>query len=334
MDELALAELCNRYDLGKPTAALEPVTGGLLHRVYRLQTTQGQFAIKVLNPTIMQYANVRENFRRSECIARAVAAANIPAVTALQSVGDIIQDIGQAAVIVFPWMDAQALSSAPARPGQARQIGRILGRIHALPLHFGEPPSSEPQTLPDAEDAEWAFLVAEAEKQQAAWASALRHSLPDIAAWIRSSKEARQTLQGGWVISHGDLDQKNVLWADEQTPWLIDWEAAGYVQPAIEAVGAALNWGGQASGTLEIASFEAFLEGYRQEAALKLEEVRCGLRAYCGDWCGWLKHSMGRSLGLAASDPEERALGTRETFSTLRALHSAAINISALEREL
>ena len=334
MDELTLADLCHRYALGEPTAALEPVSGGLLHRVFHVRTTHGEFAVKVLNPIIMQYANVRENFRLSERIARAVAAANIPAVTALQSAGDIIQDIGQAAVMVFPWVDAQALSSAATSPMQARQIGCLLGRIHALPLHFGEPPSPEPQTLPDAEDADWAFLVAEAEKQQAAWAPALRHSLPDIAAWIHLSNEARQTLPGGWVISHGDLDQKNVLWADEQTPWLIDWEAAGYVQPAIEAVGAALNWGGQASGILEISSFEVFLEGYRREAALTPEEVKYGLRAYCGDWCGWLKHSMGRSLGLAASDPEERALGTRETFSTLRAIHSAAINIPVLEQGL
>lgn len=330
MDKLLLDELCRKYALGEPAASPEPVPGGLLHHVYRLQTTQGGFAVKVLNPTIMQYENVRDRFRLSERIAAAVAAANIPAVAALETIGDVIHDFGLVTVMVFRWVDAQALSAAPAGQYQARQIGQILGRIHALPPFFAELQPPDAQSYSDAENAAWSLLVAEAEKQQAAWVEEVRHSLPDIAAWIRASEEARQALGGRWAISHSDLDQKNVLWSDEHTPWLIDWEAAGYVQPAVEAAGAALNWAGQAAGVLDVAAFEAFLQGYRREATLTSLEVRHGLQAYCGDWCGWLKHNMRRSLGLATSDPEEQALGTRETVSTLTALRSAAANIPAL----
>ncbi len=234
--------------------------------------------------------------------------------------------------MVFPWVDARALSAAPAGRDQARRIGQILGRIHALPLFFD---GLQPPELPGHADDEsdWSLLVEDAERRRAAWAPEARAALPDIAAWIRASEEARQALWGGWAISHGDLDQKNVLWSDEHTPWLIDWEAAGYVQPAVEAVVAALNWAGQAAGVLDVAAFEAFLEGYRREATLTSQEVGYGLQAYCGDWCGWLKHNMRRSLGLAASDPEEQALGTRETVSTLTALRSAAANILVLSEQ-
>ncbi len=334
MDDLTLAELCRRYALGEPVALPEPVPGGLLHHVYRLRTTQSGFAVKVLNPTVMQYPNVRDNFRLSERIAAAVAAHALPAVAALEAEGDVIHDIGSISVMVFPWVDARALSSASAGPNRARLIGSLLGRVHMLPLHFAELAPPDLSSGSESEDDEWALLVDDAERKQIAWAGEVRPLLPQISAWGRSSEEARQALRGRCVISHNDLDQKNVLWSDEHTPWLIDWECAGYVQPAMEAVGAALDWGGQAAGFLDAATFHAFLEGYRREMPLTAQEVRCGLQAYCGNWCGWLKFSMQRSLGLRTSDSEEQALGTRETVSTLAMLRSAAVNIPALERGL
>lgn len=332
MDELMLAELCRRCALGEPLAPAEPVSGGLLHRMYRLQTTQGRFAVKVLSPIVMQYADVRENFRLSERIARAIVAAGLPAITALECVEDVLQDVGLVSVMVFPWVEAHALSSAG--PLQTYQIGSILGRIHTLPLRFGEPPRPGPQDHSEDEADGWAFLVEEAEQRQITWAGEVRPLLPQIAAWICSSEETRQALGDRWVISHGDLDRKNVLWSDENTPWLIDWESAGHVQPAIEAVGAALDWSGQAAGALDAAAFQAFLTGYRREVPLTAQEVGYGLHAYCGNWCGWLKFSMQRSLGLVTSDPEEQALGIRETFGTLALLRSAALDIPDLKQSL
>lgn len=237
-------------------------------------------------------------------------------------------------VLVYPWVNARALSSASAGPNRARLIGSLLGRVHTLPLHFAEltPPGLSTRT--EGEDGDWALLADEAERSQVAWAPEVRFLLPQISAWGRSSEEARLALGDGWVVSHSDLDQKNVLWSDECTPWLIDWEAAGYVQPGVEVVGAALDWGGQVAGDLDAATFHAFLKGYRQESALTAQEVRYGLQAYCGNWCGWLKFSIRRSLGLGAGDPEEQALGTRETFGTLAMLRSAAVNIPRLERGL
>ena len=95
-----------------------------------------------------------------------------------------------------------------------------------------------------------------------------------------------------------------------------------------------MDWGGQAAGALDIAAFQAYLAGYRKEAPLTRQEIRHGLQAYCGNWCGWLKFSMQRSLGRVTEDPEEQALGTRETLGTLAMLRSAAINIPLLVREL
>ncbi len=325
------------------------MSGGLLHRMYRFRTKRGTFAVKRLSEAIMNYDNVREKFRLSERIAVAVAAAGIPAVTASPSVdGDVLQDIGSDTVMLFPWIDAAALAGPPisAGPERARIIGGILGRIHSLPLSFAElqPPSDaggSDDTLDadNTEAAEWVPLVEEAERQQLPGAPEVRNLLPQIAASTRSAREARQALlaergkQPGWVISHSDLDQKNVLWADAQTPYLIDWESAGYVQPAIEAVGAALDWSGQVAGDLNVATFTAFLEGYRKEAPLTPRQLYYGLESYFGNWSGWLKFSLQRAIGVATNDPEEQAIGRSETSRTLVQLRSAADNLPELIRQ-
>ncbi|CAH1054986.1 hypothetical protein [Paenibacillus pseudetheri] len=45
--------LCTKYELGHLKNEPEQVTGGLLHRMYRLQTDKALYAVKALNPQII-----------------------------------------------------------------------------------------------------------------------------------------------------------------------------------------------------------------------------------------------------------------------------------------
>ena len=39
-----------KYGLGEITGPVEPVTGGLMHKMYKVQTGSGTYALKCLNP--------------------------------------------------------------------------------------------------------------------------------------------------------------------------------------------------------------------------------------------------------------------------------------------
>ncbi len=56
--------------LTEPTA----LSGGLLHQMYRLQTTTGTYAVKLLNPSILSRPAARQNFIDSERIVTALQA--------------------------------------------------------------------------------------------------------------------------------------------------------------------------------------------------------------------------------------------------------------------
>ena len=322
LSDSTLTDIRTRYGLGKPIAAPVPITGGLIHRLYRLDTEGGSFAVKVLNPEVMRYENIYDNLRRSEAIAAEFAAAHISAVLALDAPGGTVQDVAGITVIVYPWCAGVVLPKTTASLEEAFQIGDLLGRMHTLDLP-GEAPS-EPATFhkPMSKEA-WVALVRRGQDQQIEWASAVEAALPDLYAWDNDRIAADAAVPQGLVLSHCDLDQKNVIWQDSRTPFIIDWESAGLTHPSGEILGAALDWSGQSAGPPSQAAFAAVLAGYRQHCEFDPNLALPLLRGRLGGWIDWLGASMNRSLDSKATSGE-RAMGVQETIETLATMYALA----------
>lgn len=65
---LQFEKLCNVLKLGDIGGDPKPISGGLLHRMYAMETTQGKYAIKALNPQIMLRPVAMQNYINSELI--------------------------------------------------------------------------------------------------------------------------------------------------------------------------------------------------------------------------------------------------------------------------
>ena len=72
-------------------------------------------------------------------------------------------------------------------------------------------------------------------------AAALQTCIPVVAALELQGKQVQEVLSQNLVISHRDLDPKNVLWHGEEA-LVIDWEAAGYVNPYQELLEVINYW--------------------------------------------------------------------------------------------
>lgn len=127
--------------------------------------------------------------------------------------------------------------------------------------------------------------------------------------------------------AHRDLDQKNVLWRADDTPAIIEWEAAGLINPAMELASVALYWSGQAVGYPSQATFDAVVKGYRSTGASAQARGTDALWGYAGTWLGWLAFNMRRSLGDGQYSVDERKLGERETVKTIAILQSLTANL-------
>ena len=68
MIEDIIVKLFTDKDLGSARPPITPVFGGYLHRMYKVNTESGSFAVKHLNPNIMKRPDSMGNFMRADAM--------------------------------------------------------------------------------------------------------------------------------------------------------------------------------------------------------------------------------------------------------------------------
>ena len=67
-----IAGFCTHYNLGK-VLSITKLTGGLMHQMYKVETSNNIYAIKVLNREVISRPEAYANFVTSETIANYLA---------------------------------------------------------------------------------------------------------------------------------------------------------------------------------------------------------------------------------------------------------------------
>lgn len=325
---LDFQSLCDQLDM-KLLSEPRPLTGGLLHQMFRLETDKGVFAAKALNPEITARPEAAGNYRSAESIARTAEAAGIPALPALQINGDIFVKTAGQVWMLFPWAEGKALADDQITPAHCLKIGRLLRQLHGLTP--SAPTMLAPTMLASSEASEpmednWADFLAKGKAQKADWAPALEKMLPALSAQTAAVNAAAPILSRKAVLSHRDLDPKNVLWQQE-SPLLIDWEAAGPVNPLQELLDDALYWSDNGRDTER---FAAMLAGYSEAGKPDTSAAECRAAAdgLPEGRLGWLQYNLRRALGELGDS--ERALGEEQVLLTLAELEALQNQMKAL----
>lgn len=63
-----ICKLFAQYNLPDVVGNITPVSGGLMHKMYKVQTERETYAVKCLNPQIMKRPSVFENYARAEVV--------------------------------------------------------------------------------------------------------------------------------------------------------------------------------------------------------------------------------------------------------------------------
>ena len=297
--------------LTEPTA----LSGGLLHKMFRLQTTSGTYAIKLLNPSILSRPEARQNFIDSERIATALHH-EVSALPALSFHGSALQHIETHYYLVFRWVDAVMLTTHQITADHAAQIGKQLAYIHSADLsslQIQQPPESSESGV------SWDEFVEHIRSQGLTALDPVTRSLRQIKRWADASSAAMKQLTGTAVLSHRDLDAKNVLWKSG-LPVLIDWESAGYIHPMHDFVETALYWSLDENNRLQYPHFEAFIKGYVSTGTRLHFPLEPALSAGYAGKLGWLAYSLAKALRLEPVNEQEQQVAVQQVLETLTAL--------------
>jgi len=186
------------FELWKIIGNPQRVFGWLLHEMWKMTTSKGIFAVKILNSEIMKRPEAYGNFVLSEKIANLAKDAGIPAMPALRVDKNSLIQIWNRYVMVFPWIDWGTLSEAPAWVNASHAIGRIIGQIHNLWIKDDAKDSYSKMTI----DAKY-LATLESEF------SGISEKILELQ---RKYNDSLPILNSYSILSHWDIDQKNVLW--------------------------------------------------------------------------------------------------------------------------
>ena len=132
MTEETIIRLFETRGLGAVRPPVLPVSGGFMHRMFRVDTAAQTYAVKHLNPEVMKRPEAMGNFRRAEELERILEDGGIPIVPAVTIRGSKMQEYEGEFFYIFRWQDGRITDWHHITAEQCRQAGNIQGRIHAL----------------------------------------------------------------------------------------------------------------------------------------------------------------------------------------------------------
>ena len=111
MQQDFFTDICKTLSLGKLKAPVTAVSGGYMHKMYRMETAQGTYAVKLLNPSVMQRPDVFCNLHLAESLEQELQNAHIPIVPANIYNGEKMQCLQNQYFYVFDWLDGTMVQS-------------------------------------------------------------------------------------------------------------------------------------------------------------------------------------------------------------------------------
>ena len=297
--------ICAELSLGTLTAPPLRLNGGYTHRMFRLDTITGSYAVKLLSPEIMRRPDAMGNYRTAEGFEALLEARGLPILPAKVSGGRKIQCVAGQYLYVFDYFDGCVLTADEITPAHCAKVGAALARLH------GVQPVTQPQADASAPVQEilWAELADAllASGDAHAEGELLQSAVPLLTQLTAAAVDAARRLPPMAALCHNDMDPKNVLWRGDDFR-IIDLECLGLADPRQELLDLAIAWGGGNEGR-----FKAFVGAYHAAGGARLTDAVLVHDARRND-LDWLAYNARRAL---FDDPEERRIAREQIRMTL-----------------
>ena len=300
----SIEKLCESLSIGTLTSEPAHMYWGYSHKVYEVTTTQGKYAVKALNS---QRQTLEDAIFTEKIVS--IAAKRVNAVPAKIFNGKIVQKIDGQLYLVFDWIEGDYFEYDDITPEHSGIMGAVLADIHqtdfsALNL------SSE--VSPRTRLADWNSYLQKGKESNAAWVDLLKENIDMIQGYYAKAVEASNSLTDKNIISHRVLDPRHAIWQG-YTPYLVDWEDAGMVNPLYDFLNTAIHWSEHGSEK-DKDRFLAFAHGYSAKNKLQPVNWKNVLYKRYLEPLDWLEFNLERSLNCTDSEEQQIAIGQIESM--------------------
>lgn len=300
-------EICIQLDLGKMIADPRQLKGGFMHKMYSLFTTNGRYAIKLLNPYVMKRDTVFENYRIAEELEMMLEQTDIPILPALTFGDKKMQEIGGQYFYIFDFYNGKSLNTKEITIEHCKTIGKYLAMIHSI--------KKEQQPYNRSEiNVDWDMLIEKLSISNTELYNILASNRDILYESQKNGNVAIKKIPPILSICHNDMDSKNVLWNGNDCR-IIDLECLCYSSPLIELYEMALCWSGYENCNIDFNLFKALIESYTNNGG----EIHNDWETIYYSSYGrleWLEYNVKRALGIDCGE-DEIELGVSEVHETM-----------------
>lgn len=300
--------ICSSLKLGRLKGKPKRVSGGYMHKMYRIKTDTGQYAVKILNPSVMQRADVFDNYRLAERLEKKLQVNGIPVIPALEFNHQKMQCIDNQYFYVFSWINGKSLKAGSIKEEHCRIMGKTLAQIHNIEF---KRISTEKRDV----HIDWDYYIALAEKICPQISNLLVKNRARLYDFIKKGNQASRRIPEVSCICNGDMDSKNVLWVADH-PFIIDLECLNYGNPYTELFQLALCWCGYEHCKINYNLLGAFIRAYLNEADLSDLNWEDLYYSNVGR-LEWLEYNIKRALLIECEDRAEQKLGIAQVKETI-----------------
>ena len=312
MIEKEIKELCNIGNLGQ-VKNISKISGGLMHKMFKVITDKGLFCIKLLNPEVMSRKDAYDNFIRSEKISNFVKENGIPVANALSINNQYITSINNNYYMVFNYVPGRVLQDNEITIEHCKKIGNILANIHLLDY---KKIGLEPNIIEYKRLFDWESYANNPNFNKTKYKELYLNNYKEYNSILKKANEKFNKTNKTQTICHSDMDPKNVLW-DNYNPTIIDWESASLANPDRELLEDALCWSGFLSNNFNKDKFIAVFNEYKKYRDISNIDWYDVIYGNLVGRLGWLKYNLERSLGIISNDEEEIKIAEEEVIKTI-----------------
>lgn len=317
----ALPAICAEFGLGRPVDAT--FACHRTHRVWRLVTDQGTYAVKHLNAEVFRGdVGWLENAAAFERMAIA-AGVPAPSVVLAASGAAVARLPGRAEAMfvrVHEWVSGRPLAMVNQEDHAVRAVARALAVTHGLrhPTRFSYPLGM--WRLPEPADLELLDRAVAAGWTEQATASGVRDCVDLLEALFAVRRGQDREL----VTAHRDLAPHNVLVTGDRAV-VLDWDTAGPWTAAEELAATAAEWAGGATAEPKPEVAAAVVTEYLRAGGVLTDTGPELFATWLVKQLDWTLLQIRRALAPRDLPPDRRpvarAAATRSLVDLARAPH-------------
>lgn len=332
MNQNHLKLICTKLQIGTPHGEVTSVSGcrgGSF--MWRVNTEKGSYAIKQLAPMIdLKSERIIKKYELSETIAYRFAQHGIRAISAIKHDEKYLHIIEDTGYLIYPWVEGHTLGRNEISESHALKIAEVIANLHNINMIV--PEIEAPHVDIHSND-----IIIEAIDRavlfKCPFANELKENQNIILSMYDNYLDAVPLLLEDTIVSHGDLDQLNVLWDKSDQPILIDWESVRKINPTREIIRTSLSWSGMgisdSPSKSSLTLYSHMLGAYINDGQrLNANHVNAALYSLIGSAVNWMLFNI--KLACASDILEEKDRAAGEVNSSIIAIKKAEILIPKL----